>query len=273
MNVSSQFGEDGIIQRIFEILPKQEVYWCVEFGAWDGKFLSNTYELISSHGWSGVLIEGNKSKFPQLQKTYAGNNNVTLINKLVQFEGTDTLDNILAQTKIPADFDLLSIDIDGNDYHVWDSLQKYFPRIVIVEFNPSIPGDVEFVQQKKFSINHGNSLLSMIKLGKSKGYEIIATTACNAFFVKKEYFDLFEIADNSISEIWETEKEAPRVFQLYDGTLVLTEEFTMIWGKDKVDKYDLQKYPRFVRHFGDSTSGKGLKVLKKIYYKLRSVKK
>ena len=61
-NKHSQFGEDGIIQKVFEVLPDQKEKWCVEFGAWDGKFLSNTHELIANHNWKGVLIEGNKKK-------------------------------------------------------------------------------------------------------------------------------------------------------------------------------------------------------------------
>jgi hypothetical protein len=118
------------------------------------------------------------------------------------------------------DFDLLSIDIDGNDYHVWDTVKTYKPRLVIIEFNPTIPSDIEFVQEKNNSINHGNSLLSLVKLGKSKGYELIATTYCNGFFVEKEFFDLFKIEDNSIDSLWKN-PEAPRIFQLYDGTLML----------------------------------------------------
>lgn len=57
-NVTSQFGEDGIIQRIFEIIPPSHKY-CVEFGAWDGKYFSNCYNLIVNKGWSGAFIEAN----------------------------------------------------------------------------------------------------------------------------------------------------------------------------------------------------------------------
>ena len=273
-NIWSQFGEDGIIQKVFEILPKQEVNWCVEFGAWDGKHLSNTHELISNYSWKGVLIEGNKKKIPDLEKTYKNSNNVTLINKLINFEGVDTLDNILKPSNIPFDFELLSIDIDGNDYHIWESIKNYSPKVVIIEFNPSIPSDVEFVQEKEFSVNHGSSLLSLIKLGKLKGYEIIATTLCNGFFVRKEYYNLFEMPDNSITNIWDSESQHPRIFQLYDGTLVLTEEFKLIWSNDYVKKYDLQKLPRFLRHFSDSPNWKGFynKFFRKIYNKLQAIK-
>lgn len=273
-NKSSQLGEDGIVQKVFEVLPVQDENWCVEFGAWDGKHLSNTYELISNHRWKGVLIEGSKKRYQDLLKTYSNNSNATLINKFVHFEGADTLDNILNQTDIPVNFDLLSIDIDGNDYHIWESLTKYLPKVVIIEFNPSIPSDIEFVQKKDIRINHGNSLLSLVKLGKKKGYELIATTNTNGFFVRKEYFDLFKISDNSIASIWDTEAKAPRIFQLYDGTLALTEDFQMYWSNNIVQRFDLQKLPSFLRQMGDSKNAKGVfnKIRKRIYYSLHAQK-
>ena len=266
----SQFGEDGIIEKIFEILPSSHPRWCVEFGAWDGKFLSNTYELISNKNWNGVLIEGNTAKFPDLQKTFKAIQQVTLINKYVDFEGENTLDKLLKETAIPTAFDLLSIDIDGNDYHIWESIKTYQPKLVIIEFNPSIPADIEFVQEKNPKVNHGNSLLSLIKLGKTKGYELIATTYCNGFFIRKNYFELFQLEDNSIDKLWKI-IQSPRIFQLYDGTLVLTEEFRLIWHHKLVTNEDIQVVPRVLRHFGDVGTAKTR--LKKmslyIYFKLK----
>jgi hypothetical protein len=266
-NKYSQNGEDGIIEKIVSLLPPSEK-WCVEFGAWDGKYLSNTYELIANQQWNGVLIEGNPKKFPDLQATHGSNKKAVLINAFISFDGENTLDAILAKTTIPQDFDLLSIDIDGNDYHVWESLTHYAPRLVVIEFNPSIPNDIEFVQERSPRINHGNSLLSLIKLGKQKGYELIATTACNGFFVRKDFFHLFEIEDNSIASMWDS-PDAPRVFQLFDGTLVLSRDFNMIWQDRKVNQYDLQIFPKSIRHFSDSKNAKGLltKIIRKMYFK------
>lgn len=273
-NKFSQFGEDGIIKKIFDVLPKQEEYWCVEFGAWDGKFLSNTYELIENNSWKGILIEGNAKKIPALKQTYRDNNNAVLINKLVSFEGINTLDNIIKETDIPVDFDLLSIDIDGNDYHIWESVKNYQPKVVVIEFNPSIPSEIEFVQEKNYTLNHGNSLLSLIKLGVLKGYELIGTTYCNGIFVRKEFYGLFELNDNSITSMWDTETPAPRVFQLYDGTLVLSKEFRLIWHNKNINKFDLQTLPKILRHFGDSPNSIGIfrKILRKIYFNLQSIK-
>lgn len=167
-NIFSQFGEDGIIEKIFSILP-HDCNWCVEFGAWDGKHLSNTHFIISQKGWSGVLIEADQHKFKALRQTYLENNKVFCINKMVTFDGQNVLDNILPQASIPKDFDLLSIDIDGNDYHVWKSVEHYRPKVVVIEFNNSIPNDIEFVQEANYSANQGCSLLALNNLAKKRG--------------------------------------------------------------------------------------------------------
>ena len=252
-NVVSQFGEDGILEKIFQIIPDQN-HWCLEFGAWDGKYLSNCYNLIANSAWNSVMIEANANKFIELQNNHKDNEKVHLINRFVEFEGENTLDNILKETPIPNDLDLISIDIDGSDYYVWESLTVFKPKVVVIEFNPTIPSDIEFVQEKNMQINHGSSILSISLLGKSKGYELVCTTDCNAFFVKKEYFPLFQIEDNSPATLWDKELKAPRLFQLYDGTIVVSETFDLIWHGIKVDQFDLQKLAKNQRGYGDSQS-------------------
>jgi hypothetical protein len=117
-NVTSQHGEDGIIARALSLLP-EHTFWCVEFGAWDGKELSNTYDLIKSHNYRGVFIEADPIKFRDLEVTHGLSGKNVLLNAFVGFEKSDSLDVLLSRCDIPAKFDLLSIDIDGNDYHVW----------------------------------------------------------------------------------------------------------------------------------------------------------
>ena len=118
--------------------------WCVEFGAWDGRHASNTYALISDAGYSAVLIESDPARFAALQRTHAGRSGVIALRRVVGFEGPDRLDRILAETPVPRDFDLLSIDIDGNDFHVWDAVEDYRPKLVVIEFNPTVPNEVDF---------------------------------------------------------------------------------------------------------------------------------
>lgn len=181
-----------------------------------------------------------------------------MLNKFVSFEGENSLDNILNQTFIPNDFDLLSIDIDGNDYHIWDSLSNYRPTVVVIEFNPMIPSDIYFVQERNNSVNQGNSIRSIVTLANFKGYELIATTQCNVFFVKKEFYSLFDIQDNSIDRMWKGIK-SPRIFQLYDGTILLSDEFVLQWSKINIKKNRLQVIPKFLR-FYDITSSFRVKI-------------
>jgi hypothetical protein len=66
-NVHSQEGEDGIIEHLLSLLPERD-HWCVEFGAWDGVYLSNTFHLIESKGYHAVLIEGSSERYETLRK-------------------------------------------------------------------------------------------------------------------------------------------------------------------------------------------------------------
>lgn len=217
-NKTSQAGEDGILAKLFEIIAI-ESRWCVEFGAWDGKKYSNTYELIANQGWSGVLIEGSEEKFAELLKTYAGNDKAVCVNGMVlPHKGHDSLESHLERTPLPKRFDLLSIDVDGNDYHIWESMETYEPRVVVIEFNPTIPSDIVFVQDADISINQGCSLRALVELGKRKGYELACATTLNGIFVRSDEFGKLGIADNDIEAMARQAFDA-KFFQGYDGTL------------------------------------------------------
>jgi hypothetical protein len=85
-DIFSQCGEDGIIERIFEIIQNKNS-WVVEFGAHDGQSMSNSLNLIKNHNWKAVLIEADSSKFENLKRTHRNSNNVTLFNEFVNFNG------------------------------------------------------------------------------------------------------------------------------------------------------------------------------------------
>lgn len=116
------------------------------------------------------------------------------INAMVSSHGESTLDAILVKTPIPKDFDLLSIDIDGDDYHVWNSLKNYFPKVVIIEINIRDKPNVERINISgspiKWGIS-GTSIKSMTELTSEKGYSLIAHIGCNAIYVRNEYYSLF----------------------------------------------------------------------------------
>lgn len=256
-NISqSQFGEDGIIEKVFEIIPSDEQnHWCCEFGAWDGKHCSNTNHLISSKNWTPILIEANPVKFKDLKLTYKDRPSAILVNEFVTISGQSSLDNILERVGTPKDFDLLSIDIDGNDYYIWKSLEVFRPKVVVIEFNPCIPDNIEFVQRPEPMRKQGTSLLSMTLMAKDKGYELICVNAENAFFVEQKYFSLFGIKDNSIAAL-KYYREPLQVFQLFDGTLVFHgEPHSLYWYALPVDFNKLQILPKFVRDAGTPWGG------------------
>lgn len=249
-DIASQDGEDGIIEKIFSLIQTNNKF-CVEFGAWDGKYFSNTWNLMTHYEWDGVLIEGNSLKFRELVNNFSGNNNVTCLNRFVEFDGPNSLNAILNEMAAPKDLDFISIDVDGIDYFIWESLTEYRPRVLVIEFNPSIPNDVAFVQAKSTAINQGCSLLALILLAKNKGYELICCTGWNAFFVEKSLYSLFNIKDNHIEFIYKPICDG-RIFHGYDSYVYVTGMSRLIWSQTPVDSTNFQVLPRAMRKFGDS---------------------
>jgi hypothetical protein len=249
-NVASQNGEDGIIEYIFNTLPPADKRYCVEFGAWDGKYLSNCYNLVRNKGWFGLFIEANDAKFEQLLLNHGSSSNVTCLKKFVEFDGANRLENLIDQANFPSELDLLSIDIDGADYFIWESVVRYRPRVVVIEFNPSIPNDVIFVQAKDMSVNQGSSLLALVQLGKQKGYELICATSCNAIFVLSEYYPLFNLPSNHVTRLWSS--GTGRIFHGYDSYVYISGMPRLLWSNTTVNSEDLQILPASLRKFGDS---------------------
>ncbi len=229
-NQFTQTGEDGMLAKIFEILGVEKGN-CVELGAADGIFMSNTRLLITEKGWSAVMIEACPKLFAKLNQCYADRDDVQCIHTLAQFEGESTLDDIFKRAGLPLDFDFFCLDVDGNDYHLWESLRVYRPKLMVVEYNQTIPNEVVFVQERDPKVAQGASLAALIRLGQEKGYELIATSELNAFFVCKENFHLFNIDDNSIDAMRRSSGTQTHLFQLPDGTLKVAGNTTLIWQK------------------------------------------
>ena len=265
-NETSQWGEDGILEKIFNILGVKQG-WCAELGAWDGKNLSNTYRLINSCHWSSVLLEGDRRRFAELLKTYQSNPQAYCVLQFVSFDFPHNLDTIFSKYPIPQDFDLLSIDVDGNDLHLWESLRNYQPKIVVIEYNPTIPNHIHFQQPRDMKVNQGSSLSALIALGKKKGYELIATTESNGIFVKESLYPLFNILDNRIDLMRSKSETESTLFQLYDGTLVLEGYKRLYWCKTKIREKRLQVFPRFLRYHSTANPfKKALRFLWRLFY-------
>ncbi|MBL4711242.1 MAG: hypothetical protein JKX75_01850 [Gammaproteobacteria bacterium] len=197
--VFSQWGEDGIIQYLVNKLPiKNKVF--IEFGVEDYSE-ANTRFLLENDNWSGLVMDGSLKNIEQIKNNpihwkydlFAKDVFITKDNI------NSTIENYIKTYSFDKEIGLLSIDIDGNDYYVWEAIDSINPVIVICEYNSifgnkhsiTVPYDDEFVRTQKHYSNlyFGASIQAFYKLAKSKGYEFIGTNknSVNAFFVKKEY--------------------------------------------------------------------------------------
>jgi len=213
----SQQGEDGLLAFVLSKIP-DKTGWCVELGAWDGKSESNTYYFISQLGYRGVMIEADPLKYNLLVenlKTY----DTICINAFVRSEGEYKLDNILSLTPIPKQFDLLSIDVDGDDFHIWKSVVNYQPKVVIIEINIRNKPGVKRINKAGSPIYLGNtgtsissmwgitdymgtSISSMTELAISKQYSLLANVHCNVIFIRREYLNLFHDREVTPDEVF-----------------------------------------------------------------------
>lgn len=251
--MTSQYGEDGIIAKALEVIGTR-TNWCVEFGAWDGCHLSNTRNLIENYGYSAVLIEADRSRFQLLHRRYAGVARVHTINAFVGFSADNSLDALLGAIDIPTDFDLLSIDIDGNDYHIWESVQRYRPRLVVIEYNPTVPNGVEFVQRRDMRVAQGSSITSLSSLARSKSYELVAATQANAVFVDERFYARFAIEDNSVEAIRTDQSAVTYIFHGYDGTVFLSGCGNLVWHGLRYRTSKVQQLPRWLRCYPGNSS-------------------
>lgn len=256
-SITSQAGEDGVIARILEQLQITGG-WCVEFGVWDGKFNANTWDLVHNHSWKAVYIEANETAYAKLSANSSALPDVYCLNEFIEIEGPKSLDALLARTPLPRHFDLLVIDIDSNDWHIWRSLQGYRPKIVMIEFSEFCPPDIYYVKDPLAPGPSSASLSAVCDLAKQKGYNLIAVVGGNAIFVLHEYSSLFEIRDNSPQGMFRSFANT-RLFQSYDGTLFLAGNRELIWRHQRdgngeikrihVSDSDIQVLPQGLRVF------------------------
>ena len=182
-NVYSQFGEDGILAAIFEKLGARNK-WVLECGASDGVFFSNSRKLIEE-GWFGVLVEADPAQFEKLTALYASTleaERVQLFQHRVSSSEPGGLDVILSAANAPRSLDLAIIDVDGQDYWLFNSLLKHRPQVVMVEYDPNAP--VDFVPPINGEGQAGKK--AIIDLGVGKLYWPVAMTTTNIIFVQQE---------------------------------------------------------------------------------------
>ena len=201
-NVYSQNGEDGILEEILKLLGIQNSAdsWCVEFGAWDGKHLSNTFNLVTQ-GWSSVMIEGDSGRFQSLIQTSEEFDNMHIIEAYVSQYNTEnnSLDKLLSTTPIPNNFELLSIDVDSYDSDIWDTLQNYSAKVVVIEINGSGPPGIYWRHKDTpiDSVSIGTTFSEMLNIAKQKNYTLVCQPG-NCIFVKNDLLPLLNMPPDLI---------------------------------------------------------------------------
>lgn len=190
--VYSQNDEDGIIAEIFNRIGTTNKKF-VEFGVQNG--LESNAHFLLHQGWSGLWIDGNEKSVAELYSFFKRpleNKKLVVLNKFVTIDNINTLIGIDGNCN--GTIDLLSIDIDGNDYWIWKTISCINPRVVVIEYNAKFPPFYEWVMEYDEKHiwhgddEHGASLKSFEKLGGELGYQLVGTNknGVNAFFVKKE---------------------------------------------------------------------------------------
>jgi hypothetical protein len=245
-NVNSQCGEDGVIEKVLHLCGVNHGYF-VEFGAWDGRHLSNCAKL-ADEGWGGCFIEGETERFLKLRESYSARPGITTVNAFVTTEGDYSLDAILQRHNTPSDIAVLSIDVDGIDYHIWASLIRYSPMLCIIEFNPTISANVGYFQENDITVSRGCSLRALWRLAQEKGYALVAATELNGFFLREDIRQKNRIPAFTPEEVKSTRYET-FLFHGYDGTLITAGYRNLLWHDIAFGETDLQILPPELRRF------------------------
>ncbi len=186
----SQNDEDGIIAEIFRRIGVASRRF-VEFGVEDGRECNTA--LLLRQNWTGLWLEGSTKHVKTIYSLYE---NMLKSGRLTVKNAFITKDNInsLIGDVYQGEIDLLSIDIDGNDVHVWEAIKCVSPRVVVIEYNALYPADTEYIMPydekyiSEFTDSFGASLKSISMRAEAMGYILVATnlTGSNAFFVRKD---------------------------------------------------------------------------------------
>ena len=193
-SIFSQFGDDGIIQWLIHNLDIPNKTF-IEFGVEDYSE-SNTRFLMMNNNWSGFVMDGSEANIQRLQTSYYYWK-YNLSSKAI-FINKHNINTLIKEQNLDRDVGLLHIDLDGNDYYIWEAIDVISPIIAIVEYNSIFGSErpVSVIYDDEFYRTHahysnlfwGSSIKSLYDLAKEKGYSFIGCNNAgnNAYFVRKD---------------------------------------------------------------------------------------
>ena len=233
-------------------------------GNGDGNEIKNNDDessSISSSRWKGILIEADETKFQQLESLHAPLGNICHnIAVSCQPWSKQSLANILSSTStkslLPLDFDFLCIDVDGTDYWLLHNLlteTSFRPKVICIEFNPTIPHSILFIPPRDDTMRQGCSITALFQLASSFKYQLVETTCYNAFFVLESLFESTSIKNDipfepRIENLHEITM-GTSLYQLYDGTIKLAGCQKMLWHRKPIREEDVQILKKEERSF------------------------
>ena len=195
--VYSQNDEDGIIEEIFNRVGTTNKIF-IEFGVENGLECNSHYLLFKN--WRGLWIDGGETHVNEIREKFAPVIANGKLNVLRAFITRENVNEFFVAGGVTGEIDLLSIDVDGNDWYIWQAINVVAPRVVVIEYNAKFPPNCDWKQA--YNRYHswdgsdwqGASLKSLELLGRELGYQLVGTSliGVNAFFVRKDLArDLF----------------------------------------------------------------------------------
>ena len=202
--VFSQFEEDGMLLYIFSIIGMTQKKF-IEIGSDDG-VNSNSANLYFNFGWQGLFIDGNPTSIKRGKKFFQKYPHPWFYKPKFKCAKVtrENINSLIEQQGFTGEVGFLSIDIDGNDYWIWDAIDVIAPQVVMIETHVEfgmhdivVPYDPNYFAPGKHPIYHGASPVAMNKLGEKKGYRLIGANELgfNFIFVKNG------IADDELQKV------------------------------------------------------------------------
>jgi hypothetical protein len=190
----SQNGEDGILAVILYRIGV-ESHWFVEFGIEDGS-QGNCVALAHEGNWDGLFIECDDECFVRLEERWRDEPRIRTLHAKVT---ADTVNELFSSAGVSAEPDVLSIDVDGNDYWIWEAIDGFRPRVVVSEYNASIDPDAAVTMPRDDDQRwdgtdfFGASIGALRHLARKRGYRLVHTDSVgvNAFFVREDLAEPF----------------------------------------------------------------------------------
>jgi hypothetical protein len=187
----SQTDEDGILQEIYRRIGTTNRQF-LEFGCGNGLENNSTYLLLA--GWSGFWMDGGKRNIETVEEKFGHYLKAGRLRVRQAFITRENINDLIQNSGVDGEMDLLSIDIDGNDYWIWESIAGINPRVVVVEYNAVFRPPHKIVQD--YNPSHrwrgtnyfGASLKALEELGTRKGYDLVGCSfsGANAFFIRHD---------------------------------------------------------------------------------------